>query len=771
MGRLNSLASLDLSGNCLEGPIPSSLGNLRSLTFLHLSQNQLSGFIPEEIGRLNSLTHLALAENQLQGPIPRSFANLSNLQALHLRDNRLSGPIPQGVGGSMNMASLQLSGNQFTGSLPESICHGGSLQNFSITNNSFRGRVPQNLKTCTSLGRVFLNGNQLTGDISQVFGAYPNLVIIDLSHNHFYGKISSNWGQSLKLGNLRMRGNNISGSIPPEIGNCIQLRVLDFSLNHIVGAIPKELGKLTSLEKLWLNGNHLSGAIPVEFESLTNLEFLDISSNILCKSIPRNLGNSFSKLNHLNLSHNNFSQELPISLMSLFHLSKLDLSYNSLTGEIPSESSRMQSLEVLNLSHNHLSGIIPTTFEEMHGLLHVDISYNELHGLIPNNKAFLDAPLEALQGNKGLCGNVKGLPPCKVHKSKKGHMKAEFIIIFPVLGSLLVLFVFFLVLRILQRRKKYRHPQLEQSDKHEGGSLFVSSTFDGRKMYEEIIRTTEAFNDIYCIGEGGYGRTYKAKLSSGDMVAVKKLHQVLNDEKRSQKAFLNEIKTLTEIRHRNIIKLHCFCSHARHSFLVYEYLEMGSLARMLNSEEDAKELDWSKRLNIVKSVAYALSYMHHDCSPPIIHRDIKSNNILLDSQYVAHVSDFGTAKILELDSSNWTSLAGTYGYIAPEFAYTMKITEKCDVYSFGVLVLEVMIGKYPGDFISSVKSSDPSIEISIQLKDVLDQRLPFPTPQVEAELVRVAKIAIECLNDLSESRPTMHLISKVLVAAQTTASS
>ncbi|KAG2683175.1 hypothetical protein I3760_10G020400 [Carya illinoinensis] len=561
-----------------------------------------------------------------------------------------------------------------------------------------------------------------------------------------------------------MRGNNISGSIPLEIGNWTQLHVLDFSLNHIVGAIPKELKKLTSLEKLWLNGNHLFGAIPIEFESLTNLEFLDISSNKLCRSLPPNLGNGFLNLNYLNLSHNNFSDELPISLMSLLHLSKLDLSYNYLTGEIPSEISKMQSLEVLNLSHNHLSNVIPTTFQEMHGLLHVDVSYNELNGLIPNNKAFLYAPLEALQGNKGLCGNIKGLPPCK-HLSKRAH-KAMFVIIFPLLGSLLALFVFFQVLLILQRRKKDRFPQLEQSDRREEVPLFVSSTFDGRKMCEEIIRTTKAFNDIYCIGEGAYGRTYKAKLSSGDMVAVKKLHRLLDDEKRSQKGFLNEIKALIEIRHRNIIKLLGFCSHARHSFLVYEYLERGSLARMLENEEDAKELVWSKRLNIVKGVAYALSYMHHDCSPPIIHRDIKSNNILLDSRYEAHVSDFGTAKILELDSSNWSSLAGTYGYIAPELAYTMKVTEKCDVYSFGVLAFEVIMGKYPGDFISSVKSSNPSIYMGIQLKDVVDQRLPFPKPHVEVELIRVAEIAIECLNDLPESRPTMHMISKVLVAAQ-----
>ncbi|KAF5476989.1 hypothetical protein F2P56_003671 [Juglans regia] len=152
--------------------------------------------------------------------------------------------------------------------------------------------------------------------------------------------------------------------------------------------------------------------------------------------------------------------------------------------------------------------------------------------------------------------------------------------------------------------------------------------------------------------------------------------------------------------------------------------------------------------------------MHHDCSPSIIHRDISSSNILLDSQFEAHVSDFGTAKLLELDSSNWTSPVGTYGYIAPELAYTMKVTEKCDVYSFGVLAIEVIRGKHPGDLISSLSS--PLAMENIQVKDVLDQRLPFPTVQVENELIIVVQLAMKCLNVCPQSRPTMEMISKVL---------
>ncbi|XP_041017951.1 MDIS1-interacting receptor like kinase 2-like [Juglans microcarpa x Juglans regia] len=392
----------------------------------------------------------------------------------------------------------------------------------------------------------------------------------------------------------------------------------------------------------------------------------------------------------------------------------------------------------------------------MNGLLHVDVSYNELQGPIPNSKAFVQAPMEDFQGNKGLYGNGRGLRPCK-HISKRSH-KGVLVVIFPIVGSLLFLLAFFGILLVLQRRKK--DLQSKESNKQNGGLLSIL-TFDGRKMYEEIKKATEGFNDMYCIENGGCGVVYKANLPSGEIVAVKKLNpQPDGDQKIIEKQFLNEIRALTEIRHRNIVQLHGYCSQIRHSLLVYEYLEFGSLTTIMENEEAAKELDWRKRLNIVKGVAHALSYMYHDCSPPIIHRDIKSSNILIDSQHEAHVSDFGIAKLLELNSSNWTSFAGTYGYIAPEFAYTMKVSEKCDVYSFGVLSLEVIKGKHPGDSISSLSS--PSTKENIHLKDVLDQRLPFPERQILDDLVVVVNLATKCLNANPQSRPTMLIISQVL---------
>ncbi|KAI6689318.1 hypothetical protein NL676_026146, partial [Syzygium grande] len=237
----------------------------------------------------------------------------------------------------------------------------------------------------------------------------------------------------------------------------------------------------------------------------------------------------------------------------------------------------------------------------------------------------------------------------------------------------------------------------------------------------------------------------------------------------SRKALEREICALTGTRHRNIVKLYGFCSSSRHSFLVYEFLQFGSLMDVLNNEQMITTFDWNKRVNVVKGVANALSYMHHECSPPIIHRDVSSKNILLDEEFEAHVSDFGTAKVLQPNSSNWTSFAGTFGYAAPELAYTMEVKEKCDVYSFGVVTLEVIMGRHPGDLISSLacSSSAPSSNSTAScwpLKQVLDRRVPYPIGDMLGQVAFIVKMAFSCLNAKPEHRPSMQQVSQAISA-------
>ncbi|KHG23760.1 hypothetical protein F383_09651 [Gossypium arboreum] len=298
------------------------------------------------------------------------------------------------------------------------------------------------------------------------------------------------------------------------------------------------------------------------------------------------------------------------------------------------------------------------------------------------------------------------------------------------------------------------------------GDLCSIWNYDGKIAYEDIVAATEDFDFRFCIGVGGYGSVYRAQLPCGKVVALKKLHRLEAENPTFDKSFRNEIKFLTEIRHRSIVKLHGFCLHRRSMFLIYEYMEKGSLFCNLRDEVEAVEMDWKKRVEIIKGIAHALSYLHYDCSPPIVHRDISSNNVLLNSSFEAFVADFGTAKMLDLESSNQTIIVGTCGYVAPELAYTLVVTEKCDVYSFGVVALETLMGKHPEEVLSWLSS--PISLVNRRLVDMLDNRLPLPRSQLVAQnLVRIATLAFACLNPQPKSRPTMKEVCEEFLCGQT----
>ncbi|KAK9019795.1 hypothetical protein V6N11_054303 [Hibiscus sabdariffa] len=761
VGMLRSLYLLDFSENFLTGSIPTSIGNLSNLVYLYFSGNYLSGSIPSEIGLLKLLSALEFPANNLSGVIPISIGNLTNLERLFLSNNSLSGHIPQTY---CNFTYFQLSNNHLTGPLPENLCLGGELIRLGVVNNSLTGPIPSTLRDCKSLYRARLEGNHFTGNISDAFGIYPNLDHIGLSDNNFFGELSPKWGQCPNLTSLRISNNNISGKIPIELGHATLLEELDLSSNNLIGEIPKELGALEMMSRLFLSGNRLSGKIPSEIGLLSHLEQLELASNNLSGPIPDQLGNCL-KLFHLNLSMNNLGESIPSSISDVFALQNLDLSQNSLIGGIPKEFGKLKSLEILNLSHNRLNGSIPEAFNDLHGLSIVNISFNRLEGPIPDLKAFHEASFDALRNNKALCGNATGLRPC-VLPSRDSHShgrrtKVILLAMIPLFCGLLLLFI--LAASFITCCKKT--PTRKSEPREEPlGDIFTVLGLNGRILHDSIIEATEDFCSDYCIGSGGYGTVYKAKLPTGQVVAVKKLHQseeslLLNN----LKAFESEIVALLEIRHRNIVKMYGFCSHPKHSFLVYELVERGSLRMVLSNNEEAKELDWTKRLNVVKGLANSLSYMHHDHSQPIVHRDISSNNVLLDSDYEARVSDFGTARILKPDSSNWTSLAGTYGYIAPELAYTMRVDEKCDVYSFGVVTIEIFMGKHPGDLLSYLSSSTPvPNDQQVLLKDVIDHRLSPPQSRAEKDVVTATKVAFACLNGNPQLRPTMQQVAEAL---------
>ncbi|MBA0629359.1 hypothetical protein Godav_023935 [Gossypium davidsonii] len=664
----------------------------------------------------------------------------------------------------------------------------------------FRGTI-HNLNFFYFPNLIWLNlrNNSLYGSIPSHIGNLSNLTFLDLAYNNFSGNIPSEIGLLKSLSMLSLRYNSISGSIPGEILNLTKLHYLDFAQNNIFGSIPSDIGRLSSLTVLFLYQNHLTGTIPISIGDLQNLSQIDLADN--------RLNGNLSNMNYLYLWSNNFFGSIPDEIGMLKSLFDLQLSNNTLTGVIPDSIGNLTNLEKLVLHFNGLSGSIPTSmgnlnkffgelspnwgqchnltsllisndkncgkipFELGHAtkLQELDLSSNHLIGPIPNLKAFHEASFDALRNNKGLCGNATGLMACvPSFLSNHGRGKRTKLIIsvmLPLFGGLLFLFLlvgnFFTFCK--QTRTKESKPREEQQ-----GDIFTVLGFNGRILHDNIIEATEDFSSDYCIGSGGYGSVYKAALPSGQVVAVKKLHRSEDNILiNSLKAFESEIIALLEIRHRNIVKMYGFCSHPNHSFLVYEHVERGSLRMVLSNNEQSKEPDWKKRLNVVNGLANALSYMHHGHSHPVVHRDISSNNVLLDLDYEVRVSDFGTARILKPDSSNWTSLASTYGYIAPEFAYTMRVDKKCDIFSFGVLTWEVFMGRHPGDLISYFSSlesapSSMSNDRQVLLKDTIDQRLAPPVGQSAKDVVSTMKIALACLNGNPQLRPTMHQVSQAL---------
>jgi len=289
------------------------------------------------------------------------------------------------------------------------------------------------------------------------------------------------------------------------------------------------------------------------------------------------------------------------------------------------------------------------------------------------------------------------------------------------------------------------------TDKVTQANTFSILSFDGANVFKQIIEATNNFSKMHCIGTGEFGSVYKAGLATCEIYAVKKM-RMIEECFLSEPMFNREIKALVQIRHRNIVKLFGYCSSSQGRFLIYEYMERGDLAKTLNDNERAIELDWRRCIHIVLDGIHALAYMHHDCSSPIVHRDITSNNILLDLEFRACISDFGTAKILNIYGQNLTRLAGTKGYLAPELAYTENVTEKCDVYSFGVLVLELFIGSHPGDLLSSLSLATKNSVVCLQ--DLLDSRLVPPNAETAREIYCMLSVAVQCLEPSPSQRPT-----------------
>ncbi|XP_062106679.1 MDIS1-interacting receptor like kinase 2-like isoform X2 [Humulus lupulus] len=557
-----------------------------------------------------------------------NFFAVPKLVRLRLVGHGLIGNIPSEIGTLHKLTYLDLSFNKINGSIPEEIWNLKNLETLNLARNKIVGSIPSSLGHLTNLVSLSLDSNLISGSIPVEIGYLNNLVHLNLSDN------------------------KLKGPIPSYIGLLTNLKSLSLKWNQISGSIPLELRNLSKLEHLFLGDNNITGAIPLFMSHLINLKSLDLSNNKISGCLFSEL-TQLTQLEYLNLSSNQISGELPIEFGTLSRLKVLDMSGNLFYGKIPSQLWSMSNLRLLNLSHNELSGTIPNSFIFLPIL--PDLSHNNIAYQIPNNFLVSSPPHEFMR-NRNLLSDRVSDPSLSTSSNSNSKIiiqnKEIFLagIFVPIIIFFGVLFIRYLVFKIWEADKD------SDARKEKHGDLFNIWNYDGKIAFKDIIKVTEDFDIKYCIGSGKFGSVYRARLPNGRVVALKKLHSLEAEEPDFLKSFKNEVKLLSKIRHRNIVKLHGFCLHKQCMFLVYEYVKRGSLFNLLRNDTKATQLDWSKRISIIAGIAHALSYIHHDCSPPIVHRDVTSSNILLDHEMKALVSDFGIARLLYTNSSNRTNM-------------------------------------------------------------------------------------------------------------------
>ncbi|CAN6225985.1 unnamed protein product [Urochloa humidicola] len=750
IGRLKNLQALDVSRNSLSGPVPAELGGCVQLSVLVLSNpyaplgglnssdygevndfNYFQGGIPEAVVALPKLRLLWAPRATLEGELPSNWSSCQSLEMMNLGENLLSGGIPKGLVECENLRFVNLSSNKLTGSIDPSLpvpC----MDVFDVSGNQLSGAIPAFIsKNCLSSQPPL---DDLVSEYSSSFtyqalaGFMPSSLPLGVhltsyhsfARNNFTGTVTSLPLAAEKLGMqgsyaFLADGNHLSGQLQPGLfDKCNSSRgfVVEVSDNLIAGAIPAEIGSLcSSLVVLGIAGNQLSGMIPSSIGELSYLISLDLSRNRLGGEIPASV-KKLPHLERLSLAHNLLNGTIPAEINQLHALRVLDLSSNLLTGVIPDALADLRNLSALLLENNKLSGKIPSGFANSASLTMFNVSFNNLSGPVPTNgntvrcDSIIGNPLlqschvytlavpSAAQQGRGLNSNDSNDTTPSDPQNEGGNNSFNAIEIASITSATAIVSVLLaLIVLFIYTRKCAPRMSARSSGRRE---VTIFQDIGVPITYETVVRATGCFNASNCIGSGGFGATYKAEIAPGVLVAIKRLSV---GRFQGAQQFHAEIKTLGRLRHPNLVTLVGYHLGESEMFLIYNYLSGGNLERFIH-ERSKRPVDWKMLHKIALDVAKALAYLHDTCVPRILHRDVKPSNILLDTNNNAYLSDFGLARLLgNSETHATTGVAGTFGYVAPEYAMTCRVSDKADVYSYGVVLMEL---------ISDKKALDPS---------------------------------------------------------------
>ncbi|KAM3394110.1 hypothetical protein P3S68_003112 [Capsicum galapagoense] len=728
-GNLSFLSSLDLVATvsrefCLK---KCSFSNVSTLETLNLNFNSIEGQIPKVIGSLINLRELKLRVNKHIGSIALSLSNASRLETLDISYNSLQGNIPEGIGINMNRIEIiGFTGNSLSGNLPNGLCNGlPILKGLYLSKNNLHGHMPTSLSNCSKLQRLSLSINDFDGPIHSEIGRLTNLQFLYLRYNQFTGEIPKEKSNLIELEELNIPNNRFSGPLPTEIfnisGNLIYLSLSFNPLNgmlpasmgnlstsltkffagscKIQGRIPNEVGNLSSLLFLDISGNNLVGSFPTSIGNLRNLQRFNLSNNKLtgffgdhiCKlqrlgdiyldqnqlsgSLPNCLGN-ITSLREIHVGSNKLSSNMPPSLGNLQDIFVLDLSSNNMVDSLPPEIGNLKVATLIDLAMNQFSNEIPREIGGLRTLVHLSLKHNKLQGSIPNSVSnmvgfeFLD-----LSHN-----NISGTIPKSLEKLQNlKYFNVSFLYL--LLGFIFLFASIILVCVWIRYRRRKRAPQQADS---------LASITREIISYYELLQATDTLSESNLIGSRSFSSVYKGILTSGTAIAVKVFNLQVD---KAFKSFDMECEVLRNLRHRNLVKVINSCSNLDFKSLLLDYMPNVSLEKYLYSHNYFLYI--KQKLSIMIDVACALEYLHHGCTLPVIHYDVKPSNILLDEDMVAHLSDFGILKLLGEDESDlFTKTLATLGYIAPDGL----VSAKCDVYSYGIMLLETFTRRKPNDF-------------------------------------------------------------------------